>query len=197
LLTHGGDYLIGHSLEDGRELWRVGGLNSAENYNPYLRFVASPATLPGLIVAPSAKSGPVLGLRPEQLEGDCTEKVAARWWRLERGTPDVATPVIDAERGLIYLCRENGVLLVLNSRTGEELSSERRFADKHRSTPVLVNGHLVITSRDGDIVVATAAPVPEIVTTVSLGEETTASPAISQGQMFVRTYDALHAFRLQ
>ena len=46
LLTHGADYVVAHRLEDGAEIWRCGGLNPKEHYNPTLRLVASPATAP-------------------------------------------------------------------------------------------------------------------------------------------------------
>jgi hypothetical protein len=72
LITHGSDYITAHDLKDGRELWRCGGLNPPNNYNPYFRFVASPAAAPGLIVVPSAKNGPVLGLNPKGAQGDIT-----------------------------------------------------------------------------------------------------------------------------
>ena len=64
LLTHGADYIVAHNLADGSELWRCGGLNSKGQYNHEFWFVASPVAAPGLIVVPSAKNGPVLGLGP-------------------------------------------------------------------------------------------------------------------------------------
>src|SRR5439155_1393897 len=63
LVTHGNDYAIAHSLKDGSEIWRVGGLNpKGAKYNRTLRFVASPVATPDLIVVPSAKRGPVVGV---------------------------------------------------------------------------------------------------------------------------------------
>ncbi len=47
LLSHGADYVVAHRLDDGAEIWRCGGLNPKEHYNPTLRLVASPATVPG------------------------------------------------------------------------------------------------------------------------------------------------------
>src|SRR5262249_6875312 len=41
LVTHGADYTIAHNLDDGRELWRCGGLQPAK-YDASLRLVASP-----------------------------------------------------------------------------------------------------------------------------------------------------------
>ena len=56
LLTHGADYIIAHSLDDGRELWRCGGLQPA-SYDSTLRLVSSPVAVPGLIIAPMPPSG--------------------------------------------------------------------------------------------------------------------------------------------
>ena len=50
LLSHGADYVIAHDLKTGEELWRCGDLNPKGSYNSTLRFVASPAAAPGLIV---------------------------------------------------------------------------------------------------------------------------------------------------
>jgi len=56
LVSHGNDYAIAHDLKDGREIWRLGGLNSKERYNATLRFVASPVCTPDLIVVPTARA---------------------------------------------------------------------------------------------------------------------------------------------
>ncbi len=79
LLTHGGDYIVAHRLTDGGEIWRCGGLNNKGNYNNTLRFVATPVATEGLIVVPSAKNGPVLGLSPDN-HGDITDAAAGHQW---------------------------------------------------------------------------------------------------------------------
>ena len=71
LVTLGADYCIANRLEDGSEIWRCGNLNPKNTYNNTLRFVASPACSPGLIVVPTAKKGKVVGIRPDG-EGDIT-----------------------------------------------------------------------------------------------------------------------------
>ena len=64
LLTHGADYLIAHALDDGHELWRCGGINSPGNYHRTLRLISSPVANENLIILPTAKNGPVFGVRP-------------------------------------------------------------------------------------------------------------------------------------
>jgi outer membrane protein assembly factor BamB len=117
LITHGADYVIAHRLSDGTEIWRCGGMNPKSKYNATLRFVASPAVGPGLIVAPTAKKGPVLGLAPEG-SGDVSITEASHRWTKPSGSPDVPTPLI--YDGLVYLCDEGGLLTCLDAVTGEE-----------------------------------------------------------------------------
>ena len=71
LVTHGADHAIAYALEDGRELWRCGGVNPPGNYQTALRFVASPTIGPGLVVMPTAKNGPVLGIDPNASGRHC------------------------------------------------------------------------------------------------------------------------------
>ncbi|MEZ6094553.1 MAG: PQQ-binding-like beta-propeller repeat protein [Pirellulaceae bacterium] len=191
LLAHGGDYLTAHALDDGHELFRVGGMNPEESYNPFLRFVSSPVCDSKQIIVPTAKSGPVLSVRPD-LSGDQGADTSALFWTLDRGTPDVASPVLAG--GFVYLCRETGLFAVLDAESGEEVFNERLFADKHRSTPVVVNNRLYVVDRKGDLFAIEGGKVPRVLTTISLGEETTASPAIAGGRLYVRTFDALYAF---
>jgi outer membrane protein assembly factor BamB len=192
LITHGADYVIGHSLEDGSELWRCGGINhKGSDYNPYLRFVSSPCCQEGIIIVPSAKRRSVLALKPN-LTGDVTEQSENFHWRRAGGTPDVASPVI--YQGLIYLADEKGVLVCVDAETGKTLYEQRLFASKHRSTPVAADGKIFITGRDGQVYVVKAGREFELISKTDLEEETTASPAIANGRIFVRTFDALYAF---
>ena len=189
LVVHGADYVTAHSLEDGSEIWRCGGLNPVMGYNPSLRFVASPVATEGLIVVPSAKNGPVLGVDPAA-KGDITD---SKWqlWKLRQGTPDVPSPVI--QDGLVYLCRERGDLICLDAETGEQLYRERTHRHRHRASPVYANGHIYLTSRDGIVNVVKAGRAFEIVASNSLGEVIAASPAVSNGVLYLRSYQALYA----
>src|SRR5581483_6332825 len=154
LLTHGADYIVAHRLSDGAEIWRCGGLNqTGAKYNKTLRFVASPSFVPGLIVVPSAKNGPVLGLSPDA-QGNITDSTAGHLWRRVDNTPDVPSPVI--HDGLVYLCRENGLLICVDAKTGEEYYQKRIFNDRYRASPVYADGKIYCTSRKGVVSVIKA-----------------------------------------
>ena len=69
LITHGADYTVAYSLEDGTEKWRLGGLNpQGKSYHPTLRFVSSPAAAEGIVVCLPQRMVPCLPLtRPKQV----------------------------------------------------------------------------------------------------------------------------------
>jgi outer membrane protein assembly factor BamB len=190
LLTHGCDYIVAHRLDNGDEVWRCGGMNLKSKYNPTLRFVASPVAVPGLVIVPSAKNGPVLAIDPHS-QGDITDSSKGRLWTRAHNTPDVPSPLyVD---GLVYLCREDGTLLCLDAKTGEEYYTKRTHADRHRASPVYGDGKIYLTARDGTVTVVKPGKQFEILASNDMTESTSSSPAISNGRIYLRTFEALYA----
>lgn len=196
LITHGADFTIAYALEDGKELWRLGGLNPHDDpdrkYHPTLRFVASPAAAEGIIIVPTAKNGPLFAIRADA-SGDLTNSSEALLWMIDKNTPDVPSPLIDSD--YIYLCRESGQLMCLNRQTGAEIYHERTHNQRHRASPVLADDHVYLTARDGKITVVKTGPKFEIVSQNDTNEAMSASPVISNGTIYLRTFDALWAIR--
>jgi outer membrane protein assembly factor BamB len=191
LLTHGGDYVIAHNLKDGSELWRCCLNPKGERYHPTLRFVASPLAVPGLIIVPSAKGGPVFAIKPDAA-GDITDHDSAFFWKRQKGTPDVPSPLVVDD--LAYLYREDGIVICCDAKTGEEIYNKRTSGGVHRASPVYADGKLYLASRKGVVTVAKAGRDFEILSQNDMGGEVlAASPAISGGRIYLRTYDALYA----
>ena len=190
LISHGADYTVAHRLTDGSEIWRCGGLNPKSNYNPTLRFVASPLAVAGLIVVPSAKNGPVLGLDPAA-QGDITESTSAHLWTRAKDTPDVPSPLV--HEGLLYLCKENGNLICMDAKTGQEIYLQPTHRQRHRASPTYADGKIYCTARDGTTTVVKAGREFEVLATNTLGESISATPVFYQGRMYLRSYDALYA----
>ena len=191
LLTHGADFIVAHDLKDGHEIWRCGDLNKKSNYDPTLRFVASPSVSNGVIVVPTAKKGPVLALKPTG-SGDITFNKDFHLWTSPR-TPDVPSPLIVGD--LVYLCMENGDLAILRAKTGEQLDYQRTNRQRHRSSPVYADGRIYLTARDGKTTVVKAGEKVEIVAENDLAEDVSASPAISNGVIYLRSYTHLWAIQ--
>jgi outer membrane protein assembly factor BamB len=195
LLTHGADFIVAHDLKDGHEVWRCGGLNRRDDpslrYDPTLRFVASPVSVPGLIIAPSAKGHPILAIKGDG-KGDITNEAGKHLWTWKK-TPDVPTPVIVDD--LVYLCMENGNLTVLEAKTGKEVYTQATHRMRHRASPVYGDGKLYLTARDGKVHVIQAGREFKVLAVNDLEEDQSSSPAISNGTIYMRTFQHLWAIR--
>ncbi|NBP79658.1 pyrrolo-quinoline quinone [bacterium] len=196
LVVHGADCITGHALDNGRELWRFGGLNGPNDLNPKqhdgtFRFVASPGIVPGTIVVPTAKAGPTVCLKVnDDLVGDCTGKTSVVRWVLPI-TPDVSIPLVS--EGLVYLLHKDGKLQCVELESGEEVYFERTHTGQHRSSPLLADGRLYFGSNDGWVSIVKAGPEFELIESVDLGEQVSSSPIAVDNTLYIRSGDALYA----
>ena len=190
LVVHGNDYATAHRLDDGSEIWRVGDLNPKDRYNTTLRFVASPVATPDLIVVPSAKNGPVVGVKPDA-QGFFKTGAPQEQWRRTSNTPDVPSPLV--YDGIVYLCRESGAVLCLDAKTGQELYNQRIHSSRYRASPVYGDGKVYLTARDGTVTVIKTGAKFEQVAENKLKDDMTASPVIANGRIYLRGFGALYA----
>ncbi|MDP7276557.1 MAG: PQQ-binding-like beta-propeller repeat protein [Planctomycetaceae bacterium] len=166
----------------------------SRSYHRTLRFVASPAVGDGLIVAPSAKRGPVIAIRPHaKLAGNLTADPKNRLWMMSDGTPDVPSPLIHG--GLVYLCSENGNLSCFDAKTGKQQYLQRTHRMRHRASPVIADGKIYLSARDGKVTVVQAGRTFKILAQNDIEEPLASSPVISNGTLYLRTFDALWAIR--
>ena len=93
----------------------------------------------------------------------------------------------------MYLCRENGNLICIDAKTGQQYYNQRTHPQRHRASPVYADGKIYLTARDGVISVVQAGREFKLLAEIKLGEEIAASPAIAGGRLYLRTFDALYA----
>ncbi len=185
IVVTGGDCVTGHDPATGRELWRANGLNPQNQ--PFYRIVASPVVREGLIYAPT-RIKPLIAFRAGG-RGDISE--SHKVWSTENG-PDVPTPVTDGK--FFYIVRDNGAVFCLDAKTGQQIwGGERIRPGTYSASPVLADGKLYATSEDGVTTVFSAGAQFEVLAENELGEYTLSSPAISDGQIFIRTDGHLFA----
>jgi outer membrane protein assembly factor BamB len=186
VVVTGGDYVTGHDPATGRELWRAGGLNP--DRDPSYRIVASPVVIgDGVVLAPT-RVKPMLAIRAGG-KGDVT--ASHRVWSFDNG-PDVPTPATDGT--YVYVVTDRGVAWCLDAKTGKVLYGPQRLRPgTYSASPVLADGRVYVTSEEGVTSVYKAGPTFESLAENALDEYTLSSIAVSGGQIFLRTSNALYA----
>ena len=139
-----------------------------------------------MIYVPSRRK-PVIAFRAGG-NGDIT--TSHKVWSFDQG-PDVPSPVTDGK--LIYLFGDKGIAYCLDAKTGDPVwGPERIQPATYSSSPVLADGKLYMSNEDGQTVVVKAGPKFEVLAVNQLDGYTLSSPAISDGQIFLRTANWLY-----
>jgi outer membrane protein assembly factor BamB len=185
LVITGGDYVTGHDLASGKELWRGGGMNP--DGNPFNRIIASPVVEGELIYVPT-RVKPLQAFRAGG-RGDITKSHLA--WATPNG-PDVPTPVSDGK--YLYVVNDRGIVYCFDAKTGSEVYGGQRIrSGTYSASPVLVEGRLYITNEEGLTTVIRSGPKFEVLAENPLNDYCLSSPALSDGQIFIRTTGHLYA----
>ncbi len=107
------------------------------------------------------------------------EKIA---WRTIKGAVYVPSPIIDGD--YFFIISEGGVAHCFETKTGKILWQERMGT--HHASLVSANGLIYFLNDYGVMNVIKAGPEFERVAQNNIAEKTFASPAISDGQIFIR-----------
>jgi outer membrane protein assembly factor BamB len=163
----------------GKELWRVEG--------PSDEFVATPtySEKAGLVfVSSSWPKQILLAIRPDG-SGDVTQTRVV--WRDNKGAPYVPSLLVAGD----YLLSVNtpGVAFCYEALTGKVLWQEK--LGRTHASPVLAGGLVFFINDDGQINVVKPGLQFERVAQYLLRESCYASPAISDGQVFLRGFNHL------
>ena len=167
----------------GREFWSCRGLTAL--------VYTSPLYDNGVVVAMSGFSGSALAVKMEGLMiGDITED---RLWLHPKAKQRIGSGVI--HDGHIFISSDAGVAECFELKTGKLVWEERLAGPgptaSSWSSMVLADGKVYSVNQSGDAFVLKASPKFELLSTNSIGEKTLASLAVSDGQIFVRTYQNL------
>jgi outer membrane protein assembly factor BamB len=183
LVANGTKFIRGYDPTTGTELWRLGGNSEITVPTPFaaqgLIFVTSGyhPIQPIYAIWPGAKGD----ISPKK--GDAGQFLA---WSTERGGPYMPTPIAYGEH--LYVCSNSGIVTCFESKTGTQVYRQRLGStDGHSASPVAADGRIYFTSEDGDIYVVKAGPTFELLAINKMADPCLATPAISDGIMFVRS----------
>jgi outer membrane protein assembly factor BamB len=100
-----------------------------------------------------------------------------------------------AYRGRLYILANNGVFDAYDPVTGKEIYRQRLplVGSGYSSSPVAADGKLYLSNEDGEMLVVEAGATFKHLATNSMGEPIMATPALSDGVMFVRGASRLFA----
>ena len=126
--------------------------------------------------------------------GDVT-KTHLRWkFGDRRGLPDCPSPLL--MEGLLYVLKDGGLLTAIDPDSGEVVKQDRVGApDRYFASPVGAGGRIVTASVDGQLAVIQGGAEWEVLSVADLEEEIWSTPAIADGQVFVRSQGALWCFQ--
>jgi outer membrane protein assembly factor BamB len=112
-------------------------------------------------------------------------------WSNQEGTY-IPTPLL--YRDILYTLNSNGILTAYNAASGERLYRGRvGGGGAFSASPVAADGRLYFANEDGDVFVVKAGPEYIELGKHSMNEVIMATPAISDGAIFIRTLGHLYA----
>ena len=191
LVTNASNYIRGYDPKTGRELWRLGGSSKITAPTPVFSddlFV---------VVSGRGPERPIFVVRPNA-RGDITlsdgkkSSDAIVWSMTGRGSY-MPSPLV--YNGTLYVLNNNGLFDAYNLKTGTEVYRQRlpNVGSGFSASPVAADGKIYLSSEDGEILIIAAGEKFTQVATNSMGELLMATPAISDGVMYVRSSQSLFA----
>jgi outer membrane protein assembly factor BamB len=180
LIVNSSERIDAYDPRTGGPLWHTG----ADNRFP----IPSPVFHDGVIYASRGyRSGPYMAIKAGG-RGDVTASHVV--WKIETGAPYVSSLLY--YDGLVYMANDVGVLSGVDAATGQRVW-QQRVDGVFSASPVGGGGHVYFVSENGDTIVMKAGRNPEIVARNAIGERALASPAFSNGRLFLRTDEHLMA----
>ncbi len=183
LVLSGSKCVTAYDADTGRLLWIIDG--------PTEQYVASLVFLDDILCLTTGyPEFHLMGISPEG-EGNITHSKYIRWHiphKVNRvnsnsGASYVPSPI--AAGGHFYVVSDNGYLSCLEPQTGKRLWKQK-LARHVSASPVLADGYLYFVDDDAVTHVLKANGEFSVLHQNKLDDECYASPAISQGQIFIR-----------
>lgn len=171
--------IAGFDPRTGKQLWTVDGMQR--------ECIPTPVLGHGLIYAVSGPGGATLAIKPGG-RGNVSESHVV--WKSSRGVPFVPSAILVDD--LYYLVDDKGIGTCLDAHSGER-RWQTRLPGRYTASPVAAAGNVYFVNESGTTVVMRAgtAAFTEVARN-DIGEPVFASPAISQGRLFLRTSQNLY-----
>lgn len=158
--------VAGYDIETGKELWSVECMMGEVG--------PSPTFSDGLVYAANEYAR-LAAIKP----GPSASVV----WENDEYLPEVPSPVVSD--GLLFLATTYGVVVCYDARTGTKYW-EKEFSNGFFSSPVVADGKLFVSDLHGITHILKVSKTAELIGEPQLGERISATPAFSDGRIYLR-----------
>ena len=179
LVSGAGDVIQGFDLATGERLWTV--------YSQGEGVVPSIVVGDGMVYTSSGFEEPTIRAVRTGGRGDVTATHIA--WEQTRAVPMMPSFLYVAPH--LFTITEGGIALCLDAKTGEILG-RRRIGGNHRASPIFAEGRIYFLSEEGETTIVEATPEMPVIGKNTIPGHCQASLAVSRGQLFLRTDEALY-----
>lgn len=190
IITNANNRVRSYDPASGALIWECGGMT--------MNTIPSPVAADGVVYVTSGFRGSAaLAIRLSGAKGDITGSDAIVWSR-DRDTPYTPSPLVYDD--LLYLLKGNtGVLACLDAQTGQEHFRNQRLGGVKEvfASPVGAADRVYVVGKNGVTQVIRKGPEYELLAENRLEDTFTASPALVDGELYLRGYESLYCVSRQ
>ena len=179
LISGAGDVVQGYDPTNGTKLWQV--RSEGEGVTPSVVLGG------GLVFTSSGFGGsPAPAIRATKPTGSGEVTATHIAWEQREAPPMIPTMIYAND--LLFSVKENGIALCLDPKDGSVVWKDR-LEGKYAASPVFAEGRLYFMAEDARVTVIEASRTFKVIgeNAVTPVNESRATPAISQGSLFLRT----------
>lgn len=173
IITAGTKRVQAYDLETGKELWSFRGLHE--------QCIPTPLVCDNRLYLVEGEGHHTVALRLDDAQGDRT--TSHLLWREKTTGAQIPSPL--CAKGLYYYVEDQGFAACRDAATGKLIWRER-LQGKYSASPVAGAGKLYCTSQAGVVTVLALGEEYRFLARNDVGEMIVASPALSQGCVFLR-----------
>lgn len=171
IVTFGTSFARGYDAAKGTELWRVDGM--------HFQCIPSPVVLDDLVFASSGEN--TMAIKLDGSRGDLTKTNVV--WKNKKANAFLPSPLL--YKDYLFLPGDRNFVSCFDARTGTLVWKER-LGEQFHASPVGAGDRVYIATKEGNVKVVRAGPSFELLADNPMGEQVIASPAVSNGQIFLR-----------
>ena len=116
-------------------------------------------------------------------------------WKQTRGLPYVPSPLFYKDS--VYIVRDGGIISSYDAMTGKPHYQQERLdaIGNYYASPVAADGRIYVASLNGRMtVLAAGGELPKVLHRADFGERISATPALVENMLYLRTATAMYAF---